>query len=472
MKKTPTPRQVKKFDNAKVVHDGIVNSLLGAGGRNDKRQYSAWTTKAYTLSQLTDIYRSNWIARRVVDIVAEDITGKWRSVYFGEDAESAKAFQRVEKSLKLKKVITNAIKESRLYGTSFILIGSNSATLDSERPDTLKNIDYLTVLNSGQVVKDGEEIEDNYLSSGFGYPKKYQVQLKSTNKALTIHNSWLIRVDATYTPTEQFKNGTFNNDSALTAVMDAIERFEMGISSAGQLLTESSIAILKSKRLAELLTQTNGKEKAQNYFWESMAGKSVFKTTIIDAEDEMIRLNAQLAGIFDLLKANMMEVSGATEIPLQRLFGETQTGLSTGNNSSDRIYYDGINRKREDILEPILDIFDPIILNMIGKSGADFESELNPLWTESQETIAKILQMRASALVQLIQTGAILPSMALKDLIEEKLLSVSEEDIATIEEMDLNYEQIKNRAQASQVSAQSPVGVQSQNQNSDQFTNN
>ena len=56
--------------------DGLVNALTGMGTRRDKSQYTSSTPIVFlTQEELENLY-SEWIPKRIVDIVAEQSTRK------------------------------------------------------------------------------------------------------------------------------------------------------------------------------------------------------------------------------------------------------------------------------------------------------------------------------------------------------------------------------------------------------------
>ncbi len=67
------------------------------------------------------MYRGDWLARKVVDIVPYDSVRAWRS-WSGHRADVAR-FEAAERRLGLRKTVQRAMTLGRLYGGGAILIG-------------------------------------------------------------------------------------------------------------------------------------------------------------------------------------------------------------------------------------------------------------------------------------------------------------------------------------------------------------
>jgi len=71
--------------------------------------------------------------------------------------------------------------------------------------------------------------------------------------------------------------------------------------------------------------------------------------TLLDSEDEYSsESHAAFGGLSDIMGRFMEQISGANQIPLVRLFGQSPAGFSTGETDL-RNYYDTVSQAQEKI---------------------------------------------------------------------------------------------------------------------------
>ena len=95
--------------------DGFVNLLasIGVPGR-DKFASQAYSYMPMTQYELEAAYRGDWIARKVVDIPAFDMTREWRE--WQADEAQVELIEELEKNLFVQQKVQQALIKSRLYG--------------------------------------------------------------------------------------------------------------------------------------------------------------------------------------------------------------------------------------------------------------------------------------------------------------------------------------------------------------------
>lgn len=77
--------------------------------------------------------------------------------------------------------------------------------------------------------------------------------------------------------------------------------------------------------------------------------------TIIGKEDEFDSKQYTFTGLNDVYESFMLDIAGACEIPVTRLFGRSPAGFNATGESDLTNYYDSIEEKQEAYLAPILD---------------------------------------------------------------------------------------------------------------------
>ena len=111
------------------LFDSLLNLVAGMGNERDKRSYTEFKQRILNEEELFDVYQSNWVAGKIIDAVPDDMTREWRS-FTNLKPEQVEKIVNEEKRLKLRSSFNMAHKWSRLFGTSFILLGVN----DGKKP--------------------------------------------------------------------------------------------------------------------------------------------------------------------------------------------------------------------------------------------------------------------------------------------------------------------------------------------------
>ena len=101
---------------------------------------------------------------------------------------------------------------------------------------------------------------------------------------------------------------------------------------------------------------------------------------IMDAADGLETHQYTFGGLADCYQQFIMDISGAAEIPVTKLFGRSPSGLNATGESDLQNYYDMIGEKQESILRPILNkLLPPFMVSMFGAVPDDLDFDFNPV---------------------------------------------------------------------------------------------
>ncbi|CAB0005584.1 unnamed protein product, partial [Nesidiocoris tenuis] len=103
----------------RVATDGLVNVVSGLGTQKAKRSHNFFSyTQFQDWQQLDNAYATNWLARAIVDIPAEDMCREWRII----KSKDANAIRIEEDRLMLPMCVQEATTWGNLYGGGGILM--------------------------------------------------------------------------------------------------------------------------------------------------------------------------------------------------------------------------------------------------------------------------------------------------------------------------------------------------------------
>ena len=429
-------------DKQKLINnDSLTNFTANMGNSNDKRAQTSFQTRGRLhWSVLQALYREDWIAGKIVDIIPDEMTRSWRK--FTDDRlspEQVKEIEKAEGSLGVKYAFNEAKKWARLYGGALILMniegtGEPHEPLDISRvrQGSLKN---LTVYDSANANFMKLNTNDP-MASNFLRPETYTI----SHSPVQIHHTRVLRFDGQLLPLNELKVNAYWHDSVLNRIYDALVNAGLANDSTAGLLFESNVDVLKVKNLMSMVSSPEGEKLLMDRFTLAKLMKSNNKLTLLDSEEELVKQSNSFAGIPDILDRFMTILSASSDIPATRLFGKAPVGMNATGESDLRNFYDHVREKQEFEFRPIFNYFDQILAKHAGIEIEDAEFVFNPLWQISDKEAAEVKLNNAQADQIYIDTNVIPISTVTKQLQQEGTYSNIDPDY--IKELELAEKEI------------------------------
>lgn len=411
---------------AQPFNDSFQNlqARLGTGSGNiaDGSGYVQSNLITRQPRQLEFMYRGSWIVGAVVDSVADDMTRQ--GVDFGTaiDPDIGLAMQARQDDLQLWTGISDTIKWARLYGGAIGVMqidGQDLATpLDVS---TIGKDQFLGVLplSRWELNPNTTQIVQN-LGPVIGKPEFYSVGPNATalqNK--DIHHSRVMRIEGIKLPFFQRIAEQGWGLSVIERMYDRLLAYDSSTTGAAQLVFKAYLRTLKVDGLRQILAAGGPAYEALVKNVESIRQfQSTEGLTLIDAKDEFSALTYTFAGLNDLLLGFGQQISGATQIPLVRLFGQSPAGLNATGDGDIRNYYDTIKSRQEtDLRAPVNLIMDCLYRSVTGKAPPPgFRPQFNPCWQLSEAEKAEIAKNVGDTVGAAYNDGIITKPIAMKEL--------------------------------------------------------
>lgn len=350
-------------------------------------------------AELSSMYRSDWMARKIVDIPVNDCLRPWRE--WQADAAVIEAIEAQEKRFGVRAKLALALKWARLHGGSAILIfdGSDkpSTPLNRVRQGGLRR---LVVLNRREITPQAL-VTDPY-SEVFRSAEFYTVN--SGTGIRDVHHSRVIPIIGAERPDADLNPDGWG-DSVLHVVYDAIHHAALTSAGIAELVHEAKIDIIKVKGLAAQASTPEGARKIAERFSLANMLKSINNTLLLDDSETWERRQTSFAGLPDVLKGFLQIVAGASDIPATRLLGQAPGGLNASGESDTRNYYDALDGYRTDVIGPALERIDSLLWQDIGGMPKDAFFEWGPLWQMSEKDRADVADKKASTTQKYINMG-------------------------------------------------------------------
>ena len=394
--------------------------------------------------ELEAMYRSSWLVGQVVDTVSEDMTREGISMMSAMSPDDISKLQVALSEFSIFQDICSTLKWSRLYGGAIAVMlidGADYSTpLDIEkiRKNQFKG---LVVLDRWMISPSmGELITD--ICKDIGKPKYYEVLSGvSTFPSSKIHYTRAIRFDGIELP---YYQKLFENTWGLSVVermLDRLIAFDSATTGAAQLLYKAYLRVIGVKGFREALAN-GGREEAAviKQFQYIRALQSNEGITALDSEDTFNTHTYSFSGVSDMLIQFGQQISGATGIPLVRLFGQSPAGLSSTGESDIRNYYDRIKKDQQNMVAPQLDkLLAVMCKSKLGKDlPEDFQFSFNPLWQLSETEKAQIAMNDVNTQASAFGGGLITKGTALKELKQQssitgRFTNITQQDIEDAE---------------------------------------
>lgn len=388
------------------IRDGLVNLVANLGTSRDKAASTFYGLPMLSEQEAENAYRGTWLARKVIDIPAMDSCRKWRG--WSADQKQITAIEAEEKRLGLQQKLLEALIRARLTGGAALYIGTGqSDPALPMNPESLgkAGIRHLNVL-SKRVLQAGE-LDRDPESPGYGRPAFYTLS-SATAGQLKIHPSRLVILQGAVRPDPELDTGDGWGDSVLLAISKAIKDADASAGNIASLVFEAKVDVIKIPNFMAQLSEPAYEEKVLNRLQLAMMGKGVNGTLVMDAEESYEQKQLQFGGLIDLLMGFMQLVSGASDIPMTRLLGQSPGGLNASGESDLRNYYDRISSNQELVLQPSLQVLDEcLIRSALGSRPPEVFYNWRSLWQTTDKERADIGKTTAETIKTIADTRLI-----------------------------------------------------------------
>lgn len=299
------------------------------------------------------MHRGSWLAGLAIDIPAADMTRKgveYKTELPPSDAERLDTYMTAYQTWHH---VQETIQWARLYGGAIcvaLIDGQDPRTplrLDSIGPGQYKG---LLVLDRWQLEPELGDLVTEY-GPHLGLPKYYRVTENAPAlRGAVVHYTRIpLRLTGIALPYQQRLTENLWGISVLERLFDRMTGFDSATTGAMQLVYKAYLRTLKIKGMRDIVA-AGGKPLDGLVAYTTMMARTqtIEGMTMIDAEDDFQVDHSQaFSGLSDALTQFGQQISGALQIPLIRLFGQSPTGLNSSGDADLRTYYDGISSAQQ-----------------------------------------------------------------------------------------------------------------------------
>lgn len=419
------------------VLDTLKSLVTGLGGAKDKTVEMAYAHRIVSEAELNAMHRSDWLARKIVDIIPNDMTREWRD--WQAEGDQIELIEKLEQAplINLQVKTNEALRKARLMGGAAIYIGMKdkdpSQPLDIERVGK-DSLQYLHVLHRYEI--SAGPITRDVTSEFYGVPEYYDVQ-GANGVSARVHPSRVVRfIGAEILDTRQ-QDQVGWGDSILQIIYDAIQNASSAQQHVAALIPEAKADVIYIPGLSGFLRDATTTRQLTERFTYANTIKSMFNMVLLegnggaggtDQGEKWEQKHINFAQMPELIRQYLQIASGAADIPVTRLLGESPGGLNATGDSDLQNYYDNIAARQRTELQPNLNRLDEIIIrSALGTRPKEIYYDWSPLWGMSEKEKADIFKIKADAARALAGTGTSPPLLPI-DALSDALVNAFVED--------------------------------------------
>lgn len=438
--KAPEPQPIRSR-----ALDAFSNVLarLGAGTPNllEGTEYSL-QRMSRDFNTLNALYRESWIVRRIIDVIPADMLKNWITITSGLDPDVEKRLSLTLRRTQLIDKIKRGMQWGRLYGGALGVMLVKHQGYDLSQPlqlDWIMPGDFagLLIFDRWNGVNPSSELIEDISDPDYGFPKYYTVTDPAGGGSVKIHHSRVVRFTGNTLPFWEEIAEMQWGASVVESIFDELRKRDNVSWNIAQLTFMANIRVLKMQDLGQLLAATDNESQAellrtleaQNMLLNNMGMQ------VMDAADGLETHQYTFGGLADCYQQFIMDISGAAEIPVTRLFGRSPSGLNATGESDLQNYYDMIAEKQESYLRPILNkVLPPFIISTLGSLPDDFDFEFDPVAEPTDKERADLAKCGTDNVVAAYNAGLISQRTALKELKQQSertgvWTNITDEDI-------------------------------------------
>lgn len=369
------------------------------------------------------IHRGSWIGGVAVDVVAEDMVRQGIEYVTELPPDDASKIDRLATSLGVWGKIGETIQWGRLYGGAIgvmLIDGQDMRTplnVDRVGPGQFRGI---LPLDRWMIESSTDDLVTE-LGPNLGMPKFYRVGPNAPAlRGAAIHYSRVaIRHVGVRLPYNQSLTENLWGISVLERLYDRMIAYDSASTGAAQLVYKAYLRTLKIKGLRQVVASGGMPLEGLTRYTDLMRRfQSIEGITLVDGDDEFeAQVHGAFSGLSDILSTFASQLSGALQIPLTRLFGQSPGGLNANGDNDLRNYYDHIKQRQQaDLQVGATAMYRCMALSEGIKLPPDFAIEFKSLWQLTATDKAAIAKQGTETILSGKDAGVVSDQVILQEL--------------------------------------------------------
>lgn len=364
------------FTNA-AARTGWGTPSLGQGSEYTLVRFS------YDYWQLITLFRNHWISRRIVEVPAQDMIKAWPKLTSEIEPKDLTRIDRAIRKTNTKNNTLTGLTWGRLFGGAGGLIIVDGQENELDQPldlDSIKIGAYKGILPFDRwsgISPIGDVCTDVSRPLDFNKPETYEVRI-SGGESFKVHSSRLLRFLGPTVPTPELEAQSYWGISVLEPIYESITRLDNMYLNILNLSFRANLIGMKFPELSQLLSGLGSSQLASRKFEQRMEAVNHLMSNQslipLPADGGIEQTQYAFSGVSDVLQLFQLDISGAAQIPITRLFGRTYNGLGQAGDGDERIYEEKISTDQSVYLLPQLEKLYPVVcMSELGEVPDDLD---------------------------------------------------------------------------------------------------
>lgn len=279
---------------------------------------------------INSLYRSHWVVRRIIDTIPEDMTKNGYKIISQIDPDKMRAIETVFRRTSTYKNLLLGLKWGRLYGGAgglIIIDGQEDALdqpleLDQVMPGSYRG---LLILDRWSGISPTEELVEDPSDPEYGLPKSYLVTSDVLPNGIRVHHSRIIRFTGRQLPYLEELAENYWGASELEHVIDELKKRDNVSWNIASLTFMASLRVMKLEGMGQIFAL--GDTKAQEDLYATIQAMNALMNNnsiqVLGDKDSYETHQYTFGGVGEVYDRFMMDVAGAAETPVTKLFGRS-----------------------------------------------------------------------------------------------------------------------------------------------------
>lgn len=397
-------------------------------------------------TKLEWMHRGSWLAGLAVDIPADDMTRMGIDYKTELEPKDMEQIDQLSQALDIWAKIAEVIRWGRLYGGALgVHLIDGQDPREPLRVEAVGAGQYkgLLVLDRWQVEPMLDDLVTQY-GPHLGLPRYYRVQTNAPAlRGSYIHYSRVaFRHVGISLPYNQQLTENLWGISVLERLYDRMLGFDTATAGATQLIGKAYLRTLSVDGLRDVVSSGGKALEGLVQYTELMRRyQGIEGMSLIDAKDKFEGHQHQaFSGMDDVLIQLGQQLSGALQIPLVRLFGQSPSGLNSTGESDLRMYYDSIaQQQKKGLFSGVLVTYILLAQTLGIKLPPNFWVDFRSLWVLKEDEKTTIANSVTDAVTKAHDSGLISDKVAMQELRQQARVTgvfsnISRADIAAAED--------------------------------------
>lgn len=396
--------------------DGLSNALTGIGGLQDRTRNTEYTLSYMRPDmELTAIWASNGLGRKVCSLQIDDMIRQWIEVPEDPEGKLLKELDR----LKVREAVQRLLYWTDLYkgAVGVLILGDGSTDLaaplqESKTPAPLKAIRVYPATDD-RIQNDQGDIVTDSSSQYFQDLEKIKITPMDSG-SIVVHVSRCLVSKGSPVPEAEGVDWKYRywGVSRLQAVFDDLTSYNTAMNAFANLIHQSTIGKLKLQNLGEIVSGEDGAAERLKGVMDNVARSISYLNLILMGEgDNFERDQLSLGGwreVSQMFRENLAAVTGYSTSVLFETASSSGLSASSAEDSATERYYNSVKVRQETDLRPILAQIIRHVAPMVGLDP-DIAWKFRNLHEPTAKEVADIRKTHADTAKVYVDMGALFP---------------------------------------------------------------